>query len=627
MSKAMPPQNHFMNWLKERIRKEEIDIEFAHFESNKYVSQFITATEVKGWENTEPVFISAQTGTGKTTFIEKVLLRIVSDYNDSIHKDSQKKRILIISNRIALNRQVKREIAENVLDIVGDVEGKKRLAYYTPEGIDELTEFGPVSVYPYQRINDSVFKDRNFQFIVCDEFHFFTSDAPFNVNTNTILQTIIRNGHNAVRIYISATPEVAFEAVVREEFAYINSPGVKFLLSITKRHKVSKYKNKTIPLKVFYYDMKRQYDYIDIDFVNWTIESLVTHIKDSAMEKSSDKWLIFVASKSDGKDIEAEFNKGLGKNDKKKAVFISSDNKSDGNSKTEFDNIINTQKFDCDYLICTSVLDNGVSIKDETVKDIVAFDIFDRIELLQMIGRIRVAENKQKIRVHIKLPNIGSIYKEKLKCLFATLIPDFSTDVEKEDLNVLNSKVKSLVGKEYRNLFYKNPPMKYYDYNKLSVLQTISQLMMLKRFYKRYEPLTDNIRAFRRKLYKYCRDEGAEDIWSRNIYDIIESNDERELRYNEMESMKKKDDWNQVDNVYSYIYDRNEGFYNYLFLDSILDCYIRKFDSDIIDRLSKDERRELHNRFENTVDTNASQDVGFQCYGYSSRTWISIQPG
>ena len=193
--------------------------------------------------------------------------------------------------------------------------------------------------------------------------------------------------------------------------------------------------------------MKRQYDYIDIDLVNWDINSLVNHIKDSK------KWMIFTSTKDEGAKIEEKLNEGLNPKEKRRAVFISADNKSKGNSKAQFDKIIDEQKFDCDYLISTSVLDNGVSIKDETVKGIIVYDIFDRIEILQMIGRVRVNETNARLLVRIKVPNIGFIYKDKLKHLFATLIPVFSTDSEKEDLNILNDKVKQFVGKEYKNLF------------------------------------------------------------------------------------------------------------------------------------------------------------------------------
>ena len=57
-----------------------------------------------------------------------------------------------------------------------------------------------------------------FKYIICDECHFFTSDASFNRETNKILKEIVSQGQNAVRVYMSATPKVALEAILREEF-------------------------------------------------------------------------------------------------------------------------------------------------------------------------------------------------------------------------------------------------------------------------------------------------------------------------------------------------------------------------------------------------------------------------
>ena len=97
------PENTFMNWLRDRILNENIKVNFEFIDSQKYewLSDAL-ALEIRKWNINTPVFISAQTGTGKNTFIRKKLLKKVFD--DNIEHNSSNK-ILLLSNRVALNRQ------------------------------------------------------------------------------------------------------------------------------------------------------------------------------------------------------------------------------------------------------------------------------------------------------------------------------------------------------------------------------------------------------------------------------------------------------------------------------------------------------------------------------------------
>ena len=58
-------------------------------------------------------------------------------------------------------------------------------------------------------------------------------------------------------------------------------------------------------------------------------------------------------------------------------------------------------KFDSQILISTSVIDNGVSIIDKSVKNIVIIS-FDKISFLQKLGRKRLDENE---KITIYIPN------------------------------------------------------------------------------------------------------------------------------------------------------------------------------------------------------------------------------
>ena len=69
------PENSFMNWLRSRISSKNINIIFEYVDSKrfKWVSDAL-GSQVQKWNIRTPVFISAQTGTGKNTFIRENLL-------------------------------------------------------------------------------------------------------------------------------------------------------------------------------------------------------------------------------------------------------------------------------------------------------------------------------------------------------------------------------------------------------------------------------------------------------------------------------------------------------------------------------------------------------------------------
>jgi len=143
--------------------------------SDYYVSDGV-GEGYKLWESHKPVFISAQTGRGKNTFIEDVLIPHVIDLNYQNNVDNK---ILIISNRIAANTQQKERI-----------KGSRVAEVILYQGFFKFKSSNKLEKYKY---------------IVCDECHFFTSDSSFNPSTSLILNEIIHNFHDSIRIYMSST--------------------------------------------------------------------------------------------------------------------------------------------------------------------------------------------------------------------------------------------------------------------------------------------------------------------------------------------------------------------------------------------------------------------------------------
>jgi hypothetical protein len=74
--------------------------------------------------------------------------------------------------------------------------------------------------------------------VVLDECHFFIQDAPYNELSQEILEGIITSAKHCVRIYLTATPDVCLEDIIKLEkkFSYelcnsINNPMPNYQLT------------------------------------------------------------------------------------------------------------------------------------------------------------------------------------------------------------------------------------------------------------------------------------------------------------------------------------------------------------------------------------------------------------
>lgn len=377
--------------------------------NSKYISDGI-GEEYMNWAAQNPVFISAQTGTGKNTFIENTLIKYASSIGE---------KVLIVTNRIANNLQQKERIA----DISGCSE---YLDDFTSRGLYKIENFKNVKIITYQKLesylenNQGLIKLENYHFVVMDEVHFFISDALFNNKTGKILKKSLLAFKNSVRIYMSATPDEILPVITQKISDSINS----HLYFIEYFEYYRRYG--FLPIKsLLLYDFKRDYSYVNSKYFD-SKDQIVDIIK---KDNSDSKWLIFVANKKCGEDIANE----IGKN----AIFITANSKvSNGPDGKAYEEITKTEKFSNKVLICTSVLDNGINFKDELLKNIIIFTC-DKTEFLQMLGRKRRINNEN-ITLYICARNI-SYFNEKLYVL-------------RQQANAIN--------------YYKNSPIDFtYQYN------------------------------------------------------------------------------------------------------------------------------------------------------------------
>lgn len=404
----------------------DIQMFFQHDEC-RFLSEALSLVDIKEWHPNWPIFISSQTGSGKSTFIFDVLLRHVVDLQRCGDREAN---ILLLSNRIALNRQMRMAVAKR---IKGLLYGEQLALLEEMEKSDAVSldawsfRFPMITLSTYQSISKNASDLWNYRYLVSDEAHFFTSDSTFNAHTEDVMKYIIKNGRNAVRLYLSATPEIAFEPIIREEY-----------------HRFVREAGMDVPLNIFYYNMARDYSYVKKIFYFDTDDELLDVIR-----KSDEKWMIFVDSRDMGEFYKRELCKD------KTCVFLSSDNKYHSEAKAVFDEIIEKEMFSVDVLVATSVLDNGINIKSSTVHNLV-IEVFDKTEFVQMLGRIRRVENTE-LNLFIKVPNLIKLTRnlmEGKKSLAQRLMCDVVPTNGKEEIVVNNIIYTSMKRRYNRNAIY-----------------------------------------------------------------------------------------------------------------------------------------------------------------------------
>ena len=302
----------------------------------KRISELITTNEVLRWEPNDIITISAGTGRGKSYFIKNIL------YN--LCKQNNNKRILMLIHRVNCKEQFIKEIVRDKKTDIIDIITYQKLEYLRNKG--------------------KTFDFSEYEYIVCDEFHYFLSDAAFNIMTDISLSIIL--SQNKIRIFMSATGDYM------------------------KRYIENIKKLKTIP-----YDLETDYSFIkQLTFFNKN-ETLDKFIEEAVTKKEKGRFFI-----QSGEKAYNLYNKY-----KDYCLFNCSKSNNKGYYKyvdqQKINKMLEDERFNELILITTSCLDTGVNIIDNDVKHIVV-DMQDIGVLLQCIGRRRIQNEDDKIYIYIK---------------------------------------------------------------------------------------------------------------------------------------------------------------------------------------------------------------------------------
>lgn len=350
----------------------------------QYITDII-GEEYKQWKQGDKIIINAQTGTGKTWFVQNKLMPYIDNMNedDIIHTNA-----LLLTNRINLSRQIKLDLLKKYNENIPN----------NIEELDDIHKINSTTILSYQSINEIVinegdFSFENFDYIICDECHYFLKDS-WSGETEISFNKLIKEEQNGVIIFISATMDILEQEIK------------------SSHRKHNKNRIGTCASKIWEYNTNKDYTYLRPHVYTNSDTLLDQILKD---KRSKNKWLIFVNNKEYGNKLKRE----LEYNDIS-CSFVYSGCK----NKKELKNIVKNEKFDCKVLITTSILDNGINLKDNKIKNIVVNTWDYKIELLQCIGRVRFEnlnkaypinlylDRKTRKQIHGKITSINNSINE-----------------------------------------------------------------------------------------------------------------------------------------------------------------------------------------------------------------------
>jgi hypothetical protein len=352
--------------------------------TKKYISDVITDEEVDTWGKNDIITIDAGTGKGKSHFIiEKLLPRCIN-----AKPFGGRSIMLILVNRVRLKEQYVKKISEmnrRIKDELKDSNSNKKIDIY--KHVEVLTyhnvENGIVD-------NDKEIIDLSrYDYIVCDESHYFITDSTFNHITDVSLEAILKTT-KATKIFMSATNKVIKQYIT----GYLKSP-------------------------IKEYNLPTDYSYIRFHgYYNSpkSVETIIDDILDD--DYIGGKVIYFCGS------VERAYETHL----MYKNISLFHCSQGNGHSKY-IDNdaiasLIENERFNERILITTSALDNGVNIVDREVKHII-IDNFDLDTVIQMLGRKRIIDDNDTVNLYIRNMSNALINIKHNKISKATEMADY----------------------------------------------------------------------------------------------------------------------------------------------------------------------------------------------------------
>lgn len=256
----------------------------------------------------------------------------------------------------------------------------------------DIKTYDNITVMSYQELEYILKNNKNSlydeHYVIFDEAHYLLEDSAFNNNTAFIQKYLFKSFPLATFIFISATLDEVKNYI--ESYCHNDIITTVAMPSVKENLFTPELRIDTLRTHTYVYNFTKPYSYLNTFYFNEIEEISKKIINDN----SSDKWVLFVNSIKTGEKI---LNK-LHENEIT-ANFLTSDSKNQ--NREIFDYIIEKEKFDFKVLISTSVLDNGINLKDSLIKHIM-IETCNKTSFIQMLGRIRRENVTGKLNLYIK---------------------------------------------------------------------------------------------------------------------------------------------------------------------------------------------------------------------------------
>ncbi|MFF3025223.1 DEAD/DEAH box helicase family protein [Gottfriedia sp. NPDC057948] len=366
-------------------------------EETTYVSDKITTDIVGQLNQGQNYLIGSEMNSGKNYWVRKVLLPYTLDNN---------KRTLFLSHRAQTMRQQENYLDEYKQECIRQFKGGM-FESKTYQAFQKMIERNDIMV-------------NSFDYIVCDEAHYFVSDSSFNTKTELAFNFLNQN-KKAIKIFMTATSEGLGYLPWNNKLEVLNEANY--------------YNN----------NVKDMYRYEQ----NETVLAVI----DKEVEKGN-KVLIFHNSIDSMSDFNLSNSKTLYSGNRENSL--------------EFKQIAETQKFECTVLNTTKLMTEATEIKDDSVETIVINGISEIDTFVQSTARVR----NHKVNVFYKRISKKSIqtklrYLDKQLDYYDKFTELGETEFVKEyGLDIINKSMKA---------FYLDTvvdPISHQNYTCLRVHQT-----------------------------------------------------------------------------------------------------------------------------------------------------------
>ena len=350
----------------------------------KFITDVI-GEEYKQWGSSDIILITAPTGTGKTTFILQTYLKWIIKRKIDLEQRkiiyAYPMRMLYLVNRSILKKQLEEELKRISINLYSEFNGR----------IINLQEF--ITIETYQSIEKRLLNHKSkdlielleelnrYDCVVCDEAHYFYADSNFNTNTEISFDCIRNVFDDKIQIYISATMKNV-KSIIQTRIP-VYTPYCK-KKPVWGKNRFKEYSANGI------YNIALQTPLKSLDEL---IEIIFEHQKE--------KWLIFVDSIEEGKNFQKQLNeKFIEKTEitKEDIVFIDARYEQDETASNSVRQIIENRYSKKKIIITTAVMDNGISLHDENLRNIVILTDTEE-EFIQMLGRKRTDSSLLKVYI------------------------------------------------------------------------------------------------------------------------------------------------------------------------------------------------------------------------------------